>query len=121
MTLKLNVHETLQAIRDANITASAKIAIDDLLREVEPDTELQIRLDELLERNRLITHTWCIDDVREIRADLNDDQAWEVLQMTAKYQDSELGISWQTLQVRADDLFPEPDDGGEPDAEGRQP
>ena len=107
--------------RDANLTASARIAIDDVLREVEADAEFQIRLDELLERNRVIAHTWCIDDVREIRPDLNDHQAWEVLQMTAKYQDSEMGISWQTLQVRADDLFPEPDDGCEPGAEGRQP
>ena len=50
-----------------------------------------------MQRNRLIAHTWCIDDVREIRPDLDDDQAWEVLQWTDKYLDSDLGISWQTL------------------------
>jgi hypothetical protein len=121
MTFKLNVHETLQELRDANLSAAARIAIDDLLHEVEPDEEFSLDLYPLLQRNRLIAHTWCIDDVRKIRPDLDDDQAWEVLQRTDKYLDSEIGISWQTLEIWADDLVPQPDDAGEPDAAGRQP
>ncbi len=121
MTLKLNVHETVQAIRDANLSAAARIAIDELLQEVKPDEEFSLDLHQLMQRNRLIAHTWCIDDVREIRPDLDDDQAWEVLQWTDKYLDSDLGISWQTLEIWADDLFPQPDDGTQTDAAGRQP
>lgn len=42
---------------------------------------------------------WCIDDVRGIREDLDDDQAMEVLDFVA-------GITWETLQYAADHLFP---------------
>ena len=61
MTLKLNVHETVQAIRDANLSAAARIAIDELLQEVKPDEEFSLDLHQLMQRNRLIAHTWCID------------------------------------------------------------
>jgi hypothetical protein len=121
MTVKLNVHETLQAFRDANLTTSARNTIDELVQEVHPDDEFQLDLAELLQRNRLLAHTWCTDDVREVRTDLNDDQAWEVLQLTAKRLDSDLGISWQTLEIWAGELFPEPDHDADPVAKRRVP
>ena len=41
-------------------------------------------------------------------SDLTDDQAWEVLEEVGRKHDAELGISWTTLEVVADDLFPGP-------------
>jgi hypothetical protein len=107
MTLKLNVHETLQMLRDADLTASARIAIDDLLEEVSPDEEFQLDLHELLQRNRLIALIWSIEDVQEVRPDLTDGQAWEVLEQAGRKQDAELGITWTTLECVAEDLFGE--------------
>jgi hypothetical protein len=121
MALKLNVHETLQELGAANLTAAARLALDELLQAVPPDEEVRISLDDLLQRNGVIAHTWCIADVRDLRPDLSDDQAWEVLEYVARRLDCELGISWTTLEVCAEELFPEPDDAGKPDEKRRQP
>jgi hypothetical protein len=64
---------------------------------------------ELLAKHRMIGVVWCIQDVREVRPDLTDDQAWEVLQQVERKHDAEYGISWTTLEIFADDLFPKPD------------
>ena len=63
---------------------------------------------EFLAKHRMIGVVWCIDDVQEVRPDLTDDQAWEVLQAVERKHDAEYGISWTTLEIVADDLFPKP-------------
>lgn len=68
-----------------------------------------IDIDEVLASRRHIAHIWCVEDVLQVRPDLNDDQAWEVLQEVRRRLDSDIGISWLTLEVRADDLFPRPE------------
>jgi hypothetical protein len=50
---------------------------------------------------------WCIDDVKDIREDLDDDQAMEVLEFVKDKHDANLGITWETLQYAADHLYPE--------------
>jgi hypothetical protein len=64
----------------------------------------------LLAKHRMIGVFWCIQDVQEVRPDLTDDQAWQVLQEVQRKHDAEFGISWTTLETVADDLYPEPDD-----------
>jgi hypothetical protein len=41
-----------------------------------------------------------------VRADLTDEQAFEVLIRVDHYFDAEYGISWDTLKINADDLYP---------------
>ena len=53
-----------------------------------------------------ITITWHIDDVKEIRPDLTDDQCRKVLQASKRHHNAEIGINWITLQVVADENFP---------------
>jgi hypothetical protein len=65
---------------------------------------------ELLAQRHSIAAIWCTDDVRGIRPDLTEEQAWEVLQQVDNQHDAECGITWATLEVIADDLFPQPDD-----------
>jgi hypothetical protein len=65
---------------------------------------------QLLAKHRMIGVVWCIEDVKEVRPHLTDDQAWEVLQEVERKHNAELGISWMTLEIFADDMFPEPDD-----------
>jgi hypothetical protein len=70
-------------------------------------------LPSLLAGRRMIAAVWSVEDVREIRPDLTDEQAWRVLQEVERRQDATLGITWDTLEWVAGDLFgdaPETDD-----------
>jgi len=48
---------------------------------------------------------WSIEDVQEVRPDLSDDQAWDVLQLVRKRHDATLGVTWETLEYSAQCLF----------------
>jgi hypothetical protein len=61
---------------------------------------------ELLAKHRMIGVVWCIDDVKNVRPHLTDDQAWHVLQQVGDTHDAEWGITWTTLETVADDMFP---------------
>ena len=50
--------------------------------------------------------SWHIDDVKEVRPDLTDAQAREVLQEAKRRHDATIGIDWDVLAFHADDLFP---------------
>ena len=50
---------------------------------------------------------WCIDDVKDVREDLDDEQAMEVLEFVKDRHDATLGITWRTLEYAADYLYPE--------------
>ncbi len=63
-------------------------------------------LHEMMQEERVIGLLWNIDDVRSLRPDLTDDQAWSVLQCVDRRKDATLGITWDTLSWAADDLFP---------------
>ena len=62
-------------------------------------------IDEILAKRRQIAAIWGIEDVQSIRPDLSEEQAWEVLQMVDRHKDAELGITWLTLEMAAEDLF----------------
>ena len=81
------------------------ILIRELLDLIDP-LEYTINLEELLAEHRLIAHIWSIEDVLEVRADLNEEQAWEVLQECDRQKDSTQGITWDTLRFTAEELFP---------------
>jgi hypothetical protein len=50
---------------------------------------------------------WCIDDVKDVRPDLDDEQAMEVLEFVKDRHDATIGITWRTLEYAADYLYPE--------------
>lgn len=52
-----------------------------------------------------IAIVWNVDDVKRVRPQLNDEQAWAVLESVAEHHDGEAGISWATLEEHADSLF----------------
>jgi len=78
---------------------------------VTADHTVVIDLDEVLAQQNKIGSIWGIEDVQEIRPDLNDEQAWEVLRQVDKHFDSENGISWSVIEFWADDLFDRPISG----------
>lgn len=59
----------------------------------------------LLAERTQVAVIWCIDDVQEVRPDLTDEQAWEVLQAARRYHDANIGINWDVLSCHADMLF----------------
>ena len=59
----------------------------------------------ILAERREIAIVWCIDDVKEVRPDLNEDQCWQVLQHAKRHHDATVGISWEVLDIVAGILF----------------
>lgn len=53
-----------------------------------------------------ISITWGISDVKEVRPDLTDKQAREVLSEAKRKHDASIGINWEVLEVVAEYLFP---------------
>jgi hypothetical protein len=73
----------------------------------------EMPIDEILAERRQIALIWGVEDVREVRPDLSDEQCWEVLQQVDHHKEAELGINWETLEFFAEELFgdaPETDD-----------
>jgi hypothetical protein len=67
----------------------------------------------LLAERKQIAVVWCTEDVQEVRPDLTDDQAWEVLQNVRRNHDATSGVTWETLEIVAQMLFgdaPEPNE-----------
>lgn len=71
-------------------------------------SDLSLYVHDLLAKHRQIAAIWAVEDVKDIRPHLTDDQAWDVLQQVGHDHDAEWGISWTTLETVADMLFPEP-------------
>lgn len=70
--------------------------------------ESELDLHELLRENRMIGHFYTVDDVRQLRPHLTDDQAWQVLEAIDKSVKlaPEYGMSWDGIRDTADSLFP---------------
>jgi hypothetical protein len=62
----------------------------------------------LAERNQIAV-IWDIEDVQILRPDLNDEQAWQVLESIERNHDAGIGINWDVFEAEAEHLFPEPD------------
>jgi len=71
--------------------------------------EIDVDIHELLAEHRQIAHLWGVDDVRALRPDLNADQAWRVLQTALERLDCNVGITCDTVETIADELY-----GGKP-------
>jgi len=53
-----------------------------------------------------ISISWNIEDVQEVRPDLNGAQAWEVLRAADQKYDASIGLNWDLLEYYANTLFP---------------
>jgi hypothetical protein len=53
-----------------------------------------------------ITIGWSIEDAKQVRPDLTDQQAREVLQRCERRFDANIGINWDVIGDHADALFP---------------
>jgi hypothetical protein len=113
MKVTLNLRDYLLDAADGDhmLTATTSFSVDELFdgNAIEEECEIDVDLDELLAENHQIAHVWGVEDVQQLRPDLDDDRAWQVLQAVAKGLNSEWGICWQTIEITADKLYgPEP-------------
>jgi hypothetical protein len=49
---------------------------------------------------------WSVKDVLGVRPDLTDEQCMQVLKRVQSAHDPDVGITWNTLSITANDLFP---------------
>jgi hypothetical protein len=113
MKVKVDIREYLEEAADHNgdLHVAARFEPEELFEAVgiPEEEEIDVDLDELLAENRRIAHVWGTDDVRQLRPDLDDDQAWAVLQKVADRLDGALGITFETIETAAGELFPQPE------------
>ena len=107
MKAKINLRNYLEDNAGSGISVQAHVDTDDILQALDlPDEdEFDVDIHELLADNRIIGHLWGVEDVQEVRPDLNDDQAWQVLQTIERRLDSQYGMNWDTIAIIADELF----------------
>ena len=55
---------------------------------------------------------WSIEDVKEVRPDLNDEECMDVLSYVHKKHDATIGVSWETLEIHSAYLFPKEKNNG---------
>jgi hypothetical protein len=67
-----------------------------------------IDFQQILAKDGKIAVIWSTEDVQGVLSHLTDDQAWEVLEEVGRQHDALFGINWTTLEIVADDLFPQP-------------
>ncbi|TWT36621.1 hypothetical protein KOR34_15270 [Posidoniimonas corsicana] len=64
----------------------------------------------LLRRHHRLAIIWSVIEVRRVRPDLNDEQAWQVLERARLHHNASVGVNWETLSAAAEALYPEPED-----------
>jgi hypothetical protein len=62
-----------------------------------------------IDPRRQIAIIWSVEDVQEVRPDLSDEQAFEVLHSVKNNHDACEGVNWLVLEIVADILYPSPD------------
>lgn len=71
--------------------------------------EVEKAFKEYLTDKGYIALLWHTDDVKDMRKDLTDEQCTDVLRMVKKQHDATQGVSWDTIKMTADTMFPQPD------------
>ena len=69
------------------------------------DGVTEINVHELLANRGQIALGWSIEDVQQVRPDLTDKQARQVLEEVERKHDATIGITWDTLEIAAEELF----------------
>lgn len=61
---------------------------------------------EVLAERGQIAILWGVEDVQAVRPDLSREQSWEVLQRAEQRHDGDTGITFNSLGVEAEEMFP---------------
>jgi hypothetical protein len=69
------------------------------------DRNSDLDIHALLAERKQIALIWSVEDLQAVRPDLDDEQAWAVLQEVEHRHDASIGVTWDTLEYAADELF----------------
>jgi hypothetical protein len=109
MKATVNIRDFIEESADHNdmLLVHASVDVAELFdtNGIPEEHEFDIDIHELLAQNRCIAHIWGTEDVREVRPDLNDEQAWQVLQAIERRLDSQHGIHWDSIESVAEELY----------------
>ena len=78
--------------------------------DITPDVEMFKRAKDWAERGidpNWMSSFWHVSDVQEIRQDLTDEQARDVLRFMEHYHDANIGINWDYIEACIDDVVGE--------------
>lgn len=104
-TLSINIKDLLtDSIGTAVIDAPCSIDIEDLI-EFNDLKDREIDIHEELAKSSMIALVWSIGDVKDRRPDLSDSQAWDVLKRCEHEHDANHGITWDTIDQTAYEMF----------------
>jgi hypothetical protein len=111
MKVKVNIREHLEGATDHNgeLHVTACIDLEDFFEGngIPEEEEIDVDIHELLAENRQIAHIWSIEDVQQLRPDLDDEQAWVVLQAVADQLDCNVGITCDIVENIAEETYPD--------------
>jgi len=80
------------------------------MTDCKPEEFADLDVHDLLANRRHVAVIWSIEDVQNVRPDLDDDQAWEVLQACRDRHDCEWGFTWTFIEDVANEMFRKPHD-----------
>jgi|SRR5579872_1296878 len=109
MKIRLNVRDHFLKLESEGILAYPDIdrVFSQAPAVFEFELEELIDVHDLLEMRRQVAVIWSVEDVQEVRPDLDDEQSWAVLQRCRKVHDCTIGLTWELIEAVADDMFPE--------------
>lgn len=96
-----------RALRTLDLINTDKDGDGFICQEAMPEFQALIEELQAYERGDLIENSWHIDDVKNQRPDLSDEQCREVLAAVERRHDATIGINWDTIDFWAEELFPE--------------
>jgi hypothetical protein len=59
------------------------------------------------EKTHILIIKWNVEDVLNVRPDLNEEEAKEVLCALANDFDANIGVNWAVIEIMAEEEFPE--------------
>jgi hypothetical protein len=62
-----------------------------------------------LAKQGMVAIIWEIGDVQDVRGKLTDKEAMHVLRFAEDHHDATLGVNWDTLEMIAEELYPDSD------------
>ncbi|MBC8739737.1 hypothetical protein F6X40_23780 [Paraburkholderia sp. UCT31] len=102
----LDVVAKLQGFRNWNVMQGTPAKRKRTVNTVAPEREVDGAVLRNYNPNQQIAVTWSIGDVLSVRADLTDDEAFDVLHIALREHDATTGITYDVLQSHADYAYP---------------
>jgi hypothetical protein len=102
--LTLNLQDILTDVLGETVQLPATVDIEELV-DFNDAHKYECDLHELLANERKVALVWSIDDVKQRRPDLSDDEAWQVLDAFQRPHDCKMQATWDKLEQIAYDLF----------------